>query len=63
MPPAEVMRIAFVCNEGITKPDMTPEDVAENLATLQDLSTAEEVIVQTLAGEAVEAAREEAGIG
>lgn len=58
----QVMRIAFVCNEGITKADMTPEDVAENLSTLQDLSTAQEVIVQTLAGEEIEAAREEAGI-
>jgi NAD(P)-dependent dehydrogenase (short-subunit alcohol dehydrogenase family) len=58
----QVMRIAFVCNEGITNPDMTPEDVAAGLDRLQDLSTAEEVIVQTLAGDEISAAREEAGI-
>lgn len=58
----QVMRIAFVCNEGITKEHMTPEDVAENLDKLQDISTAQEVIVQTLAGDEIEAAREEAGI-
>ncbi len=57
----QVMRMAFVCNEGITKEDMTPEDVAENLNTLMDLSGAQEVIVQTLAGDTITAAREAAG--
>ena len=37
----QVMRMAFVGNEGIAKDDMSPEDVAENLGTIMDLSDAQ----------------------
>lgn len=57
----QVMRMAFVCNEGIANPEMTAEDVAAGLDTIMDLTGGHEVKVETLAGEAIEAAREEAG--
>ncbi len=54
----QVMRMAFVCNEGITMDAMTPELVAENLATIMDLSNAHEVKVETLTGDEIASARE-----
>jgi NAD(P)-dependent dehydrogenase (short-subunit alcohol dehydrogenase family) len=57
---AQVMRMAFVCNDGITNQYMTPEFVAENLATIMDLSGAHEVKVEILTGDEIGAAREAA---
>jgi NAD(P)-dependent dehydrogenase (short-subunit alcohol dehydrogenase family) len=54
----QVMRMAFVCNEGITKENVTPEDVAENLSTVMDLSGAQPVQVETLTGDEIAAAKE-----
>jgi NAD(P)-dependent dehydrogenase (short-subunit alcohol dehydrogenase family) len=54
----QVMRMAFVCNEGIASDQMTPELIASNLATIMDLSNANEVKVETLAGNEISAARE-----
>lgn len=59
----EVMRVAFVVNTGISADDMSPETVAANIATLRDLSTAQEVKVETLTGDDLDAAREAAGTG
>jgi hypothetical protein len=59
----QVMRMAFVCNEGITKEDLTPEDVAENLDTIMDLSDAHEVKIELLTGDEIAAAREAEGMG
>jgi NAD(P)-dependent dehydrogenase (short-subunit alcohol dehydrogenase family) len=47
----QVMRMIVMENEGITKDALTPEDVAENLDRLMDLSTAFEVKVETLLDE------------
>jgi hypothetical protein len=58
---AQVMRMAFVCNEGVTDEKMTPEIVAENLAKLMDLSDGHEVKVEMLTGDEIGAAREAAG--
>jgi NAD(P)-dependent dehydrogenase (short-subunit alcohol dehydrogenase family) len=57
----QVMRMAFVCNEGITNDAMTAEDVAAGLDKIMDLSDGHEVKVETLAGDEISAAREEAG--
>jgi len=57
----QVMRMAFVCNEGITDEKMTPEIVAENLGKIMDLSGAHEVKVEMLTGDEIGAAREAAG--
>ena len=45
------MRVALVQNEGFTKEDLTPEDVATNLQKVMDLSDAHEVKVGTLLAE------------
>jgi NAD(P)-dependent dehydrogenase (short-subunit alcohol dehydrogenase family) len=58
----QVMRMAFVCNEGITSDQMTPEHIAENLTAIMDLSNAHEVKVETLAGDENSAAREATGV-
>jgi NAD(P)-dependent dehydrogenase (short-subunit alcohol dehydrogenase family) len=58
----QVMRMAFVCNEGITNEKMTPEHVAENLEAIMDLSTAQEVKVEMLTGTDIAAAREAEGV-
>jgi NAD(P)-dependent dehydrogenase (short-subunit alcohol dehydrogenase family) len=47
----QVMRVALVQNEGFTKEDLTPEDVATNLQKVMDLSDAHEVKVGTLLAE------------
>lgn len=57
----QVMRMAFVCNEGISNEAMTAEDVAAGLDKIMDLSDGHEVKVETLAGDEISTAREEAG--
>jgi NAD(P)-dependent dehydrogenase (short-subunit alcohol dehydrogenase family) len=47
----QVMRMVIVENEGITKDDLTPEDVAANVDRLMDLSDATEMKVETLLDE------------
>jgi len=47
----QVMRMVIMENEGITKDDLTPEDIADNFDQLMDLSTAQEVKVETLLDE------------
>jgi hypothetical protein len=47
----QVMRMVIMENEGITKDDLTPEDVADNLDRVMDLSDAHEVAVETLLDE------------
>lgn len=47
----QVMRMVIMENEGITKDALTPEDVADNLDRLMDLSDAHEVKVETLLDE------------
>ena len=47
----QVMRMVVMENEGITKDDLTPEDVAGSLDRLMDLSDAHEVKVETLLDE------------
>jgi hypothetical protein len=47
----QVMRMVIMQNAGITKDDLTPEDVADNLDRLMDLSDAHEVKVETLLDE------------
>jgi NAD(P)-dependent dehydrogenase (short-subunit alcohol dehydrogenase family) len=47
----QVFRLAVMANEGFTKPDLSPEDVAENVDILMDMSGASEVTVGTLRGE------------
>jgi NAD(P)-dependent dehydrogenase (short-subunit alcohol dehydrogenase family) len=47
----QVMRMVIMENEGITKDDLTPEDIADNLDRLMDLSDAHEVSVETLLDE------------
>jgi NAD(P)-dependent dehydrogenase (short-subunit alcohol dehydrogenase family) len=47
----QVMRVALMQNDGFTKPDLTPEDVAENLDKVMDMSNAHEVKVETLLSE------------
>lgn len=47
----QVFRVALVQNEGITKDDLTPEDVAANLDTLTSLSDAQEIVAGTLTGD------------
>jgi NAD(P)-dependent dehydrogenase (short-subunit alcohol dehydrogenase family) len=58
----QAMRWAFVENQGITRDSLTPEDVADNLSEVLDLSAAEEIKVQTLAGDEIQAARDAAGV-
>jgi NAD(P)-dependent dehydrogenase (short-subunit alcohol dehydrogenase family) len=57
----QVMRMAFVVNEGITSEKMTPEDVAAGLDALLDLTGANEVKVETVTGEALAEAKDAAG--
>jgi hypothetical protein len=59
---SQVMRWAFVANHGISRSPMTPEEVAENLSEVMDLSAGEEIKVQTLAGDEIQAARDAAGV-
>jgi hypothetical protein len=47
----QVMRMAIMQNEGITKDNIAPEDIAENLDRLMDMSDAHEVKSETLRGE------------
>jgi NAD(P)-dependent dehydrogenase (short-subunit alcohol dehydrogenase family) len=47
----QVMRMVIMENEGITKDVLTPEDIADNLDRLLDLSDAHEVAVETLLDE------------
>ena len=47
----QVMRIAVLQNEGFTKEDLTPEDVADNLDKIMDMSDAHEVGIEVLRGE------------
>src|ERR1700674_1572768 len=47
----QVMRLVVMENEGITKDALTPEDIAENMDRLMDLSDAHEVKVETLLDE------------
>jgi NAD(P)-dependent dehydrogenase (short-subunit alcohol dehydrogenase family) len=47
----QVMRMVIMENEGITKDVLTPEDIADNLDRLMDLSDAHEVSVETLLDE------------
>lgn len=47
----QVMRMVIMENEGITKDALTPEDVADNLDRLMDLSDAHVVAVETLLDE------------
>ena len=45
------MRVALIQNDGFTKADLTPEDIAENLDKVMDMSDAHEVKVETLLSE------------
>ena len=47
----QVMRVALIQNDGFTKHDLTPEDVAANLDKVMDMSGAHEVKVETLLSE------------
>jgi NAD(P)-dependent dehydrogenase (short-subunit alcohol dehydrogenase family) len=47
----QVMRIAVLQNEGFTKDELTPEDVADNLDKVMDMSDAHEVGIEVLRGE------------
>jgi NAD(P)-dependent dehydrogenase (short-subunit alcohol dehydrogenase family) len=47
----QVFKIALMQNEGITKAELTPEDIAENLDTVLDLSAPQEIVVGTLTGD------------
>ena len=47
----QVMRMVIMENEGISKDVLTPEDIADNLDRLMDLSDAHEVAVETLLDE------------
>ena len=47
----QVFRVAFLANEGIRKDELTPEDIAENLDSLQSMVGAQEVVVGTLGGD------------
>jgi NAD(P)-dependent dehydrogenase (short-subunit alcohol dehydrogenase family) len=47
----QVFRLALMANDGITKDALSPEDVADNIDTLMDMSAANEVLVGTLRGE------------
>jgi NAD(P)-dependent dehydrogenase (short-subunit alcohol dehydrogenase family) len=47
----QVFRLGFFQNEGITKDALTPEDIAENLDTVMDMSSATAVVVGTLTGD------------
>ena len=44
-----VARLAMVHSQGIAKPDMTPEDIAENLEAIMDVAGAR-VTASTLGG-------------
>jgi NAD(P)-dependent dehydrogenase (short-subunit alcohol dehydrogenase family) len=57
----QVMRVALVVNEGIAIDEMTPEHIAENLEKVMDLSGAQDIKVQVLAGEEISAARDAVG--
>jgi NAD(P)-dependent dehydrogenase (short-subunit alcohol dehydrogenase family) len=57
----QVMRMAFVVNDGITSEKMTPEEVAAGLDTLMDISAAAEIKVAPMTGEALAEAQEAAG--
>ena len=45
------LRIAVLQNDGMTKRDLMPEDIADNLAQAVDLSGAHEVRIEVLRGE------------
>ena len=47
----QVMRMAVLQNEGFSKDDLTPEDIVDNLATVMDMSGAQEVAIEVLRGE------------
>jgi hypothetical protein len=47
----QVMRMAVLQNDGFTKDDLTPEDVADNLGKVMDMSDAHEVGIEVLRGE------------
>lgn len=49
----QVMRMAFVVNQGLTAVHMTPEEVAAGLSTLLDLNGAEEIKVAPMTGDAL----------
>src|SRR5262249_15696647 len=55
-----VMRVAIVMNAGFNDSDMTPEKIAANVATLRDLSGAQELKIETLGGDDLAAAAREA---
>ncbi len=56
----QVMRMALLVNEGITAENMTPEHIAEHLATVMDISDAQELKIEELVGDETRAAREAA---
>ena len=43
--------MAVLQNEGFSKDDLTPEDIVDNLATVMDMSGANEVAIEVLRGE------------
>ena len=45
------MRMAVLQNEGFTKEGLTPEDIADNLDRVMDMSDAHEVGIEVLRGE------------
>ncbi len=47
----QVFRLAVIANDGITRDNLTPEDIVENLEQLMDMSDAHEVGVGTLRSE------------
>lgn len=57
----QVMRIAFVMNEGITDENMTPEVVASQVSKLMDLSQAQEVRAEAWTGDDLEALADTGG--
>ena len=56
----DVMRMAIIANDGISRDDMTPEHIAENLAQVMDMSDAHELKVETLMSDETTAAAEAA---
>jgi NAD(P)-dependent dehydrogenase (short-subunit alcohol dehydrogenase family) len=59
----QVFRLAVVANDGFTKDDVTPEDIAENIEKVMDLSGAHEIKAETLMGEETATAKEGAAPG
>jgi NAD(P)-dependent dehydrogenase (short-subunit alcohol dehydrogenase family) len=43
----QVLRLAVIENEGITRPNLTPEDIADDLETVMDMSDAHLVTIET----------------